>query len=131
MPVRVLVAEEDLALQQIVHDILEMSFHDVRIERAMDADALLRKLRESVAYDLILYDLHFDLQTGNDALPMIRSEFPELSPKLVLVAASGDDVRGNPHAEGLTYVRHPFSLDDFTEVVKAVGGRGSTGPTAL
>ncbi|MBD3240172.1 MAG: response regulator, partial [Chitinivibrionales bacterium] len=95
MPVRALIAEEDLNLHQVVHDILEMSFKDLEIERAMNYDSLLNALRqEGPGLDLILYDLRFDQSSGHNALAVIRSEMPDLLPRLVVLAANGDELRG-------------------------------------
>ncbi len=128
MPVRALIAEEDLNLHQVVHDILEMSFKDLRIERAMNYDSLLNALRqEGAQLDLILYDLRFDHSAGHNALSVIRDEMPELLPRLVILAANGDELRAQQDTRGLAYVLHPFSLDDFTDTVKRVYGRGAGG----
>lgn len=126
MPVRALIAEEDLNLHQVVHDILEMSFKDLRIERAMNYDSLLNVLRQDGAeLDLILYDLRFDSSSGQSALSIIRNEMPELLPRLVILAANGDELRAQEEARGLAYVLHPFSLDDFTDTVKRVYDRAA------
>jgi DNA-binding NtrC family response regulator len=124
MRIRALVAEEDLNLHQVTHDILEMCFSDVKIERAMNYESLMAKLRaEDADYDLVLYDLKFDELSGSDALPTIRKEMPELANRIIVLAGNGDDVRRSAHARDLAYVLHPFSLDDFIDTVKRVRER--------
>jgi len=116
--VRALIAEEDMNLHQIVCDILEMTFKDVAINRAMNTEMLFKKLDGNVEHiDMLIYDLHFD-ETGDEpALPLIRRRMPELDGRIVILASKGDDVRHNAHARDLPYVIHPLSLDDFIETV--------------
>ena len=126
MQIRALVAEEDLNLHQVTHDILEMCFSDVKIERAMNHESLMAKLRaEQADYDLVLYDLKFDELSGYDALSTMREEMPELTSRIIILAGNGDDVRHSTHARDLAYVLHPFSLDDFIDTVKRVRERNA------
>lgn len=135
MTVSALVAEEDLNLHQVVHDILEICLKDVEVERAMNAEALMRKLRETEAsedqqFDLVLYDIRFDEMSGGDSLPVLRREMPQLDPRLILLAGNGDDVRRNEHARDLAYVLYPFSLDDFVDTIKRVRSRSEEAEAA-
>lgn len=125
--VKALIAEEDLNLHQIVHDILGICFKNVRIDRALNYDSLYQHLREHGAeYDIIIYDVDFDDRADRDALPAIRAEFAHLLPSFVLVAPRKVDIDTWPHAQGLPYVAHPFSLDEFSLVVTSVYERRKT-----
>jgi hypothetical protein len=134
--VRALIAEEDLNLHQIVHDILEICFKNVRIDRALNYDSLYQHLRErGDQYDLILYDVDFDDRLDRDALPAIRVEFAHLLPAFVLMVPRKVDLETWPHAQGLPYVAHPFSLDEFSQIVthvcaKVRKARGPADPSA-
>jgi DNA-binding NtrC family response regulator len=116
--VRALVAEEDMSLHQVVCDVLEMTFKDVAIERVMNPNVLLTKLRESgELVDLLIYNLHFDTAEDGGVLATVRREMPEMDDRIVLLVSKGDDVRQSAWAHDLPYVVHPLSLDDFIEAV--------------
>lgn len=120
---RVLVVEDDLDQHKVIHDILEMTLKDARIERVMNPAALLNKLRRpKVQYNLILFDLTFHDASGAKVLQFIRAEMPELEPKTVLLVNSSAEYEATEAARGLRYILKPFSLDSFTDTVREVCG---------
>jgi DNA-binding NarL/FixJ family response regulator len=120
---RVLIAEEDLNFHRIINDILEMSLKEVQIERAMSVEGLLDKVRSNEgAYSLILYNIHFDEGTSGQALLELRQHFPQLQPRIVVLVDTDDDVDHHPEAAGLARATKPFSLDEFSELVKSICG---------
>jgi DNA-binding response OmpR family regulator len=120
---RVLIAEEDLNFHRIINDILEMSLREVQIERAMSVAGLLDKVRSSDgAYSLILYNIHFDEGESGQGLAELRHNFPALQSRIVVLVDTDDDVEHHPEAAGLAIATKPFSLDEFSELVKSICG---------
>lgn len=121
MTVRVLVAEDDLNAHRVIRDILEISFKDVKIDRALDHGSAMAKIREANPdYDLVLYDLHFDDPSGLETLAILRSEKPQLDRNLVVLNGSAEEVAKCEAARNLPYILKPFSLDTFSDVIKKV-----------
>jgi DNA-binding NtrC family response regulator len=121
MTVRVLVAEDDLNAHKVIRDILEISFRDVTIDRALDHGSAIAKIREAdPGYDLVLYDLHFDYPSGLETLAVLRTEQPQLDRNLVVLNGSAEEVASCEATRNLPYILKPFSLDTFSEVIKKV-----------
>jgi DNA-binding NtrC family response regulator len=121
MPIRVLVAEEDLHEHKVVHDILGVCFKEVRITRALNFDSFLTKVtRTKVPFDLILYDYHFDAHSGKNALLALLKEKPEFMKSVVILNGQAEEITQNPAFKNLPYILKPYSLDNFSEVVKRI-----------
>jgi len=119
--VKVLVADDDLNMHQVIEDIVEICFRDVQIDRVMSSPAFVARLREDPnAYDIILFDLHLHQPSGSRALPSVLTEFPSIRGRLVVIAPADEDVDVVAEARDLPRVGFPFSLDDFTETVRKV-----------
>jgi len=120
MKTNVVIAEEDLNFHKIIHDILEISFSDVAIDRAMNGESLLEKLEHSEEpYHLILYNFHFDEESGVNALKELREKKPELDPRILILLESEDEFKSKT-IQGLRHILKPFSLDEFAEIVKDI-----------
>jgi response regulator of citrate/malate metabolism len=119
MPLKVLVAEEDLHAHKLIHDILEMSLKDVKITRALNRESIMSKVvKGRTSFDLILFDFHFDGANGLAILLDLLRQKPEISRKLVLLNESAQEIQENPQISQLQYILKPFSLDTFSTVVK-------------
>lgn len=120
MPVRILVAEDDLNFQQVIHDILEISFRDAHVERVMSMEALFGRLGDPDAqYALVLFNLHFDASEGTISLERLKERFPAILDRLVILCSSRhDQEQGRVVINGLPCIAKPFSLDEFTELVQ-------------
>ena len=118
---QVLVAEEDLHEHKLIHDILGISIKDVKITRALNAESFIDKaMKNETPWDLILYDFHFDERSGSNALLTILRAKPELASDVVLLNGSAQEIKANPLFMNLPYILKPFSLDNFSEVVKRI-----------
>ena len=121
MRVRVLVAEEDLNLHMLIHDILEIIYKDVAIDRALNGESLLEKIAKAgEPHDLFLYDIDFDDEDGKDVLSILRRDWPHLDDRIVVITGSKEEIAGRESARGLRSILKPFSLDDFSEAVRQV-----------
>ena len=112
MTIRVLVADEDLDVHELVDDILHINFKDVAIDRAMDRNSIRAKIRSmQIPYDLIL--LGDDGEKG--FVEIVHEECPALIKKSVMICPEGSN-----HIEkwgDIPRIAKPFSLDDFGETV--------------
>jgi len=119
--VRALVALEDIGLHQVVEDILEITFREVKTERAMSTEALLARLKEQGAeYDLVLLDLLFDSDAERSPLEALREEAHDLLDRLVIVVPRSRSILPAPARDFAQRVGFPFSLDEFMHVVRTV-----------
>jgi hypothetical protein len=112
MTIRVLVADDDLDVHELVDDILHINFKDVAIDRAMDHNGIRSKIRSmQKPYDIILL--------GDNGMKgyieILYEECPALMKKTVMICPEGSE-----HIEkwgDITRINRPFSLDDFGEVL--------------
>ncbi len=126
-PIRALVALEDLGLHQVVEDILEITFKEVKTERVMSSEALFERLREhGEEYDLVLLDVQFDSDAEQSPLAVVRAELPALADRLVLVIPRSRSSSLDAQWEGFSRVVLPFVLDDFSATVREVRERAKS-----
>src|SRR4051812_23944278 len=117
MDKRVLLAEDDLELREILQDILEDEGYDV-IPAADGRQALdyLRISRSSPeAPSLLILDLVMPIVNGWEVLDAIQNE-PSLQLPVIVVSASG----GSPPSTGVAvFLRKPFNLFDLLNTIHA------------
>jgi two-component system, OmpR family, response regulator CpxR len=114
MDKRVLLAEDDLELRDLLQDILEDEGYDVI--PASDGRQALEYLRTTSTGDgapaLLILDLMMPMVSGWDVLDAIHDD-PRLQLPVIVVSASG---RSQP--EGVAaYLRKPFNLLELLETV--------------
>jgi hypothetical protein len=112
MPIRVLVADDDLDVHELVDDILHINFKDVAIDRVMDLNGVRAKIRSmKIPYDIILL--------GDDGMKgfveIINEECPALIKKTVIICPEGSPLVDK--WSDIPRIVKPFSLDDFGEVL--------------
>ena len=111
---KVLVADNNLDSHELVDDMLEINFKNVKIDRALSNESLLNKIQAAdPQYNLILFNLEMGKDSNEDVISQIRSMNPELLDRLVLVADSALDLQTS-----FPVISKPFSLDYFGEIVK-------------
>jgi len=116
--IKVLVADTDLDVHQLVRDILEINFRDVQIERALSGSSFLSKINEAEEqFDLILYNNRIDEEQNEPVLAQVKDRNPEIANRIVIIAESEEDVKRSIY-ESMPYITRPFSLDNFGEVVQ-------------
>ncbi|NLG16408.1 MAG: hypothetical protein GX556_03640 [Fibrobacter sp.] len=114
----VLVADCDMDSHELVNDILEINFKNVKIDRALCYDSFLNKLQNpGQQYDLILLNPETGKDTGNDTLATLQNSFPELLDRVILLA---DTQLDSSVVQSLPVIYKPFSLDNFGEKLRQV-----------
>jgi len=112
MPIRVLVADDDLDVHELIDDVLHINFRDVAIDRVMDPNSVRAKIRSmKVPYDIILL--------GDDGMKgfieIVNEECPALMKKTIMICPEKSN-----HIDkwsDIPRIDKPFSLDDFGEVL--------------
>jgi DNA-binding NtrC family response regulator len=121
MPVNVLIADDDLDVHELIHDILEINFKNVKIDRALTAESFLEKVTNAAPpFDLYIIDMHLNEGEEKDILSMVREQFPQMLTKIIIIAGSPEEVTGNESVKDIPYLVKPFSLDYFGDIVKKV-----------
>ena len=117
---KVLVGDEDLDVHQLVHDILQINFKQVVIDRALTGKSFLSKINTAkTPYDLILCNIKMNKENGQNLLDSIREEHPDIIDRIILLADSPEESAVQLGRE-LPCVSKPFCLDRFGEVIKKV-----------
>jgi DNA-binding response OmpR family regulator len=121
MSVRVLVADDDLDVQELVNDILLINFTDVSVERVLDVQTLRKKLGAAKRpYDLIIATSALADPKGTSALSIIRNEFAAYRGKTVILEDTAGKVPRGAEAAGIPILTKPFSLDEFGDIVRKI-----------
>ena len=121
MPVRVLVADDNLDSQELVNDILLINFKDVSVERVLDAATLRKKLSAAKKpYDLVIAASNLADPRGASALAIIRDEFAAYRDRTVILEDAPGKVPRGPETAGIPVLTKPFSLDEFGDRVRTI-----------
>lgn len=116
--IRVLIADNDLDSHKLIVDLVEMIFRDVTIDRALSKESLLVRVGAPEAdYHLILFNLSLDNNESSEILNYIRTYNSRLIERIVFIASKNNK---DEIPDELPVLIRPFSLDDFSEVVKKV-----------
>jgi DNA-binding NtrC family response regulator len=117
---KVLVVDDDLDIHELLHDILEINFKQVKIDRALSYTTFIRKIDEAKPpYDLVLLNTRLKHESGRDVLATLRTKYPAVFEKVILIADSPVE-QNDQAAKEIPSISRPFSLDHFGEVVKKV-----------
>ena len=118
---KVLVADDDLDAHELIHDILQINFKQVKIDRALSGESFIKKIEEAKnGYDLILFNIRLKYENGKDILSSLQHKFPGILDRIVLMADSPVQEMKHPHVKKIPCISKPFSLDYFGEVIKKV-----------
>ena len=123
MAVKVLIADDDMDGQQLLCDVLEINFRDVRIERALCARSFYEKAAAAAAGDpwsLIFVAVGFIIEDQAAFAGLNKSAASQAIGKLVVTGGRGLFDQLPEYAKRFPYLAKPFSLDEFEEVVKDV-----------
>lgn len=116
--IRVLVADSNLDSHELIHDILQINFRDAQIERAHNCESFLSKVSNAeYEYNLILYSIQMEFESGKNLLPELFQNNPDLLKRMVLMAEKFDPSL-DPSLQWLPKITKPYSLDYFGEVIK-------------
>ncbi len=116
MAAKLLIVEDDLALQKIIADLLQgEGFLTERVSTGADA---LRKI-ETISPDMVLLDLGLPDIQGESILKVVREDYPEI-PVIILTAKS----KPQEIAQGLNlgaddYLAKPFAIEELLARINA------------
>lgn len=122
LPLRILIAEDNVINQKLLLSILEMQgYHPEAVTDGVD---VLKSLNEK-AFDLVLMDIQMPEMGGEETTKAIREQFKNNTPKIIAVTAyamAGD--REKYLEAGMNgYLSKPFKIDDLvTEIRKVMLG---------
>jgi DNA-binding response OmpR family regulator len=121
MIVNALVADDDLDVHELVNDILCISFKDISVDRALDADSFRAKVHSSKKkYDLVLVASGFADDSGKDIVSIVLEEFPALGKKMAVIQESAGGSWLDKGGNAIPVIKKPFSLDEFSDVIKKI-----------
>jgi DNA-binding response OmpR family regulator len=127
-PPRVLLAEDDAEMRQLVTDALEMD--GVAVSHVPDGRRLLAALTHHVlsgneAYDLIVADIRMPVYSGLDVIEAFR-ESNTMTPIILMTAFGDEATRARAESMGALLFDKPFEIDDLrTAVVNLLHRDGS------
>jgi len=121
MATKVLVLDDDLDVHELVNDILCITYKDVSVDRALDADSFRDKVMSAkTAYDLVLIASGEADEAGKDAVSIVLDEFPGLLKITAIIEETAATVRFDRSGAAIPLIKKPFSLDEFSEVIKKI-----------
>ncbi len=116
--VRILVADENLDVQELVNDILRITYKDVTVDRALDMGGLRARLgAENLPYNLVIAASGLADDRGNGAPAILSREFPGYITKTLLLEDAPGDAAREAASAGIAVLTKPFSLDDFSDCI--------------
>jgi len=119
--IRVLVADNDSDMHELVKDILHINFKDVIVERVQDCEGFRAKVRAGREnYNLILLDGYQTDTDGKELIDVLQEEFPDILHKVIMICGTASDCRVRQDRCSIPCLVKPFSLDDFGEIVKKI-----------
>jgi response regulator RpfG family c-di-GMP phosphodiesterase len=132
MKTNILVADDDMDVQQLMCDVLEISLRNVRVERAMSLQGFWAKLPaspEQQPWHSVFLSVDYIKEEPAGFMERLRAAKPDEAGKVVIVGTAADaaDIESYAEAagEGLKtapFLVKPFSLDGFEEFVKRLCG---------
>lgn len=119
MSVKVLIAGTDFDIQRLIVDVVEMTFNDLDMVRALDFDALHSKLEEVNAdYNLFIFDGAMVKAFHDEMESMKEDRISLFEKRVILISDSEEDLEENGFKDRFTHLIKPFSLDTFQDLIK-------------
>jgi len=107
LPGRVLVIDDEPAVQDLLQRVLANAGHQVAVVETAEA-ALIRLAKER--YDVIVVDNNLPRMTGLELMSLVRDHHPELR-AIMITAYNTPAVEARARALGVTsYVAKPFGI---------------------
>lgn len=119
MAVNVLLAGTDFDVQRLVVDVVEMTYSEVEIERALDFNALHLKLEDNPSkYSVFIFDGPMVKAFNDEMVSMDENKIALFEKKVILISDSEEDLEQNGFKDRFTHLIKPFSLDTFQDLIK-------------
>jgi DNA-binding response OmpR family regulator len=122
VPMRILVAEDDLPLAEFLHQRLEQEQFAVQV---VSDGSEAQRLASDQPYDLVILDLNLPGTGRLDVLRGIRSKKPDLPVLIVTSAAMVEERVRGLDAGADDYVAKPFAFAELAARIRAVLRRGN------
>jgi DNA-binding response OmpR family regulator len=121
MATKVLVLDDDLDVHELVNDILCITYKDVSVDRALDADSFRAKVMSAkTPYDLVLIASGMTDEANKEIVTIVLDEFPSLLEKTAIIDETAGVARIDRNGAPIPLIRKPFSLDEFSDVIKKI-----------
>ena len=120
---RILLAEDEESLRELVSRALAMDGHEV-VENSDGAEALVSLIREDGRYDLLLTDIRMPVMDGIELAVSAAREYPALPILLMTGYADQRERAANLQALIHDVIAKPFSLATICDAVRdALGAK--------
>ena len=115
---RILVADDDPAIRQLLTDVLEIEGYDVTV--AADGESAVQAVADSRP-DFVVLDVMMPYLDGYGVLREIRARPGERVPVLMLTAAADAAAAARAWSDGVDYyLAKPFLADEITNLINGV-----------
>lgn len=114
---RLLVLDDDVAMQRLVFTILRRAGYRVDVVSA--GSQAIEQIAQQ-RYDGLLLDLMSPTEGGLTVIRHLREKDPKLLRRVVLVTASPDSVIKNVEKEVFAIVRKPFETKELVDTIARV-----------
>ncbi|HET6372915.1 MAG TPA: response regulator [Candidatus Polarisedimenticolia bacterium] len=123
---RILIADDEAVVVDLLSDILEMQHHV--IETATSGAAAYSKIMAG-EYDLVILDLRMPDMTGQQLYEELKRNRPEMLGRLLFVTADtvSQDVKSFLQRAGSPYLKKPFSVQSVVDTVQTILAGGGVG----
>lgn len=111
---KVLVADDDLAILEVVSILLEEAGYDVVTVN----DGTVLSLVHEVKPDLLLLDIWMAGVDGGELTRILKKDPLTMRIPIILISANRDTEKIAMQAGANAFISKPFDIDDFTAVVK-------------
>lgn len=112
----ILVIEDDEASRMMYNEILTME--DLNVVEAEDGHAALDYLNNNPKPELILMDLTFPKMTSKEFVQTLKNNPKTADVPYIFISGQSTISQQADELSALTYLKKPFDLDDFVNLVK-------------
>lgn len=118
-PCKILIAEDQSDLREMIALTLRMAGHEVAAET--DGQAALRTAQETHP-DLIILDVHMPLLSGFEVCQLLQADETSRDIRILLISgmANNEEIQAGLNAGAREYIRKPFELGHFIQRVDAL-----------
>ncbi len=122
MPLKVLVADDDRALQVLLNVLLTRAGYDV--DFAGDGRQALAKIGDDNNYAVIMLDLILPEISGIEVLERLHRDHPKLLPRVIVLTSASRGVIDRVDTTGIhSLLRKPFDIQDVIRLTADCAGQ--------
>ena len=123
MEIKILIADDDMEVHQLMADILEINFRDVKVERALTLQSFWAKAAAPAGenpWHIVFLCVDYIKEEPDRFLERLNETNPDVQPKVVITGFAQDFESCAEDIRQLPFLAKPFSLDAFEDMVKRV-----------